>query len=240
VSLNHAALPRATTPPSLTETPESRSAVLVDPHPLWLDGVENALNQLGLRVVAKASSLNAATGLLAAAWPSLVVGETTFDGDRETGLLWLESVVAEFPATKIVVLSSCNDEAHISATLSSGAAAYVLKHAHVGDLVATVRQTFTRSVYFPATPPAPPRARTALPVMHLLTRRELDILRLAAEGHSNVRIARILWITEQTVKFHLSNVYRKIGVTNRTEAGRWAQMHGVLDTGAAAPSDQVA
>jgi DNA-binding CsgD family transcriptional regulator len=49
-----------------------------------------------------------------------------------------------------------------------------------------------------------------------------------AEGHSNAALARKLWVTEQTVKFHLSNVYRKLDVTNRTEASRWAQLNGLL------------
>ena len=62
-----------------------------------------------------------------------------------------------------------------------------------------------------------------------LTRRELEILQLVAEGDSNAQLAKMLWITEQTVKFHLSNIYRKLGVSNRTEAARWAQLHGLLD-----------
>jgi DNA-binding CsgD family transcriptional regulator len=61
-----------------------------------------------------------------------------------------------------------------------------------------------------------------------LTRRELEILKLVAEGHSNSQLARMLWVTEQTVKFHLSNIYRKLDVANRTEASRWAQVHGLL------------
>ena len=65
-------------------------------------------------------------------------------------------------------------------------------------------------------------------VAHELTRRELEILRLVAEGHSNSQLARMLWVTEQTVKFHLSNIYRKLDVANRTEASRWAQLHGLL------------
>ena len=60
-----------------------------------------------------------------------------------------------------------------------------------------------------------------------LTPRELEILQLVAEGHSNAVIGRKLWLAEQTVKFHLSNVYRKIGVRNRTAAARWAELHGV-------------
>ena len=63
-----------------------------------------------------------------------------------------------------------------------------------------------------------------------LTRRELEILQLVAEGLSNAELARKVWVTEQTVKFHLSNIYRKLSVSNRTEASRWAQLHGLLPT----------
>jgi DNA-binding CsgD family transcriptional regulator len=61
-----------------------------------------------------------------------------------------------------------------------------------------------------------------------LTKREREILALVAEGHSNAQLAKMLWVTEQTVKFHLSNIYRKLDVSNRTEASRWAQLHGLL------------
>jgi DNA-binding CsgD family transcriptional regulator len=80
----------------------------------------------------------------------------------------------------------------------------------------------------PATPvsDAPPRQERP----GGLTRRELEILKHVAEGHSNATVARTLWVTEQTVKFHLSNIYRKLDVTNRTEASRWAQINGLLTT----------
>ena len=61
-----------------------------------------------------------------------------------------------------------------------------------------------------------------------LTRREVEILGLVAQGYSNAVMARMLWVTEQTVKFHLSNIYRKLDVANRTEASRWAQLRGLL------------
>ena len=77
---------------------------------------------------------------------------------------------------------------------------------------------------------APPRPGVA----PRLTRRELEILRLAAEGYSNAQLAQMLWVTEQTVKFHLSNIYRKLRVSNRTEASRWAQQHGLLNVQTAA------
>ena len=70
----------------------------------------------------------------------------------------------------------------------------------------------------------------------MLTRREREILALATEGKSNAAIARELWVTEQTVKFHLSNIYRKLGVPNRTAASRWAHEHGI-ETAAPLPED---
>ena len=67
-----------------------------------------------------------------------------------------------------------------------------------------------------------------------LTERERDILGAVAEGHTNARIGRDRYVTEQTVKFHLSNIYRKLNVANRTEASRWAQLNGLLTTPATA------
>ena len=61
-----------------------------------------------------------------------------------------------------------------------------------------------------------------------LTARELEVLRAAAEGQTNAQIGRQLWVTEQTVKFHLSNIYRKLGVSNRTEASRYALVNGLV------------
>ena len=60
-----------------------------------------------------------------------------------------------------------------------------------------------------------------------------------AEGHSNAKLAKMLWVTEQTVKFHLSNVYRKLNVSNRTEASRWAQVHGLLPASSTTPVDDL-
>ena len=114
--------------------------------------------------------------------------------------------------------------------MRAGAAAYVMKSAHPDDLAAAVRQVFGPSLFLadswtPAQ--APPREEQPTETWGL-TRRELEILGLVAEGLSNAQVARTLWVTEQTVKFHLSNTYRKLGVSNRTEASRWAQLHGLL------------
>ncbi|HEY7795205.1 MAG TPA: LuxR C-terminal-related transcriptional regulator [Gaiellaceae bacterium] len=62
-----------------------------------------------------------------------------------------------------------------------------------------------------------------------LTRRELEILRLASRGLSNRQIGELLWVTDETAKFHLHNVYRKLDVADRFEAAHWASEHGLLD-----------
>jgi len=129
------------------------------------------------------------------------------------------------------VLSDRADAREIDDALAAGASTFVVKTAHPDDLGAAVRQTFEHSVYLAGgRAVAQPRPRDIEPAADL-TRRELEILRLVAEGHSNAGLAKMLWVTEQTVKFHLSNIYRKLDVANRTEASRWAQLHGILSDG---------
>ncbi len=78
-------------------------------------------------------------------------------------------------------------------------------------------------------PPSPSEIKLSGPAEEL-TRREREILGFVADGMTNARIGRELWVTEQTVKFHLSNLYRKLGVSNRTEASRFAHVNGLVRT----------
>ena len=104
----------------------------------------------------------------------------------------------------------------------------MLKRAEPEDLASAIRQVFARSLYlassaaFQMTPN--PEAIEAVG----LTQREREILQLVSEGNTNGDVARILWVTEQTVKFHLANIFRKLNVTNRTQASRWAHTHGLV------------
>jgi DNA-binding NarL/FixJ family response regulator len=212
----------------VTNPLNDRTAVLVDQHPLWLDTVEELLSRVGVRVLAKITSSRAALDLIDTVRPELVItGVKMDDGDLD-GIDLVRAVREHSPAAKIVVLSMYEDADHIDAAFSAGADAYVFKSAHPDDLAAAVRQAFEHSIYLAysrrAARPAPALDDKAA----RLTRRELEILCLVGEGHSNAHVARSLWVTEQTVKFHLSNVYRKLGVSNRTEASRWAQSQGLL------------
>ena len=110
----------------------------------------------------------------------------------------------------------------------SEASAFCVEHTDAVCFAVAIRQAFTPSIYLPpADPPAEPARTTDTDRRWPLTRRETEILRLAADGRSNLQVAKMLWVTEPTVKFHLSNIYRKLEVTNRTEASLWAHQNGL-------------
>jgi DNA-binding NarL/FixJ family response regulator len=212
--------------------PSSLSAVVLDPHPIWLDAVEMVLDRVGARVALKTSSASEAIDAVERDKPRLLILELDSQPGEPDGFEVLTRARAASPGLRAIVLSARHDTASIDGALAAGAAAYVVKTAHPDDVASAVRQAFDHSVYLagsprPATPAAPPPATEA---PGGLTRRELEILRLVAEGHSNSQLARMLWVTEQTVKFHLSNIYRKLDVSNRTEASRWAQVNGLLSS----------
>jgi DNA-binding NarL/FixJ family response regulator len=136
---------------------------------------------------------------------------------------WLREAIEAMPSGDAIVLSASEDQELIDAALRAGAFAYVVKRAMTDDLAATVRQVFEHSVYLGPPSVRPSRETRAFAERHDLTARELEILQLLVEDHSNARLAEILRVTEQTVKFHLSNLYRKLGVASRGEASRLAR-----------------
>jgi DNA-binding NarL/FixJ family response regulator len=146
------------------------------------------------------------------------------------------------PGLKAIVVADNPATDAVEAAFAAGATIYCVKTAEQQDLASAIRQAFERSIYIAGSvaeaPPAPDAV--ASDAVQELTRRELEILRLAAEGHSNSQLARMLWVTEQTVKFHLSNIYRKLDVANRTEASRWAQLNGLLPARPASEAETVA
>jgi DNA-binding NarL/FixJ family response regulator len=206
-----------------------RTAVLVDHHPLWLDAVSMVVGDLGITVVGTATSGRDGLALVTEHRPDiLVTGIQMPEGDID-GIELVRKGNEVVPGLRAIVLSVYDDAKHIDGALAAGAVAYVIKTAHPDDLRSAIRQAFAHSVYLPGSRPAAAQAaRVATEEVPDLTRRELEILQLVAEGHSNTQLAKMLWVTEQTVKFHLSNVYRKLDVANRTEASRWAQLHGLL------------
>ena len=205
-----------------------RTAVLLDPHPLWLEAVEEVLSRISVEVVGKTSDPKEALALVWKRRPDLLVAEVQIPDAEMDGLVCMRRTRRSHPDLRIVALAFSDDPQQIEAAFSSGAVAYVLKSAHPDDLATAVRQAFDQSIYLAAAKRGPAPVIASPNGAAGLTRRELEILRLVAEGYSNAALAKMLWVTEQTVKFHLSNIYRKLGVSNRTEASRWAQLQSIL------------
>ncbi len=215
---------------------ENPTAVVLDRHPLWHDAVEYVLQRIGVQVVGKTTSPVDALALIEIERPNVfITGITMPDGDID-GLECLRRARERVPHLRAVVLSMYSDQEHVDAALDAGAFAYVIKSAHPDDLASAIRQAFEHSIFLAtSTRPTSAWSEESPGEVPELTRREREILQLMAQGHSNAQLAKMLWVTEQTVKFHLSNIYRKLNVSNRTEAAHWAQVRGLL----AAPTDPV-
>jgi DNA-binding NarL/FixJ family response regulator len=201
-----------------------RTAVLLDQHPLWHEAVEPVLERLEVEVIAKTTTPDEALGVVEESQPDILLLDLDFP-DGVDGIALIREARDREPELRVIVLSLYDSPHEVEAAFSAGASAYVLKSVHPDDLATAVRQAFQPSIYLPGWKPTP---QVSGDRTKLLTERELEIVRLVGEGHSNRELARMLWVTEQTVKFHLTNVYRKLGVSNRTEASRWAQAQGLL------------
>src|SRR5262249_233864 len=125
---------------------EERTAIIADPHPLWLDAVEQVLDGVGMRTVAKTTSAAEAIELGQKIEPDILIPDLgRFDGQLE-GLALLEQV-REIEGLRSIVLSLHHEPRHIDAALAAGAVAYVIKTAHPDDLASAIRQAFDHSIY---------------------------------------------------------------------------------------------
>ena len=203
---------------------------IADDHRLMLAGIRRALERSpDIQVVGEASNGEEVLELVERANPDVVMLDVRMP--RRDGLSTLTELRRQHPDLVVIMLSASEDAAHIEDALQRGASGYVFKSINPLDLPSTIRQVIEGSVHHPrarGTGGAAPAAATPAQGTGL-SDRELDILRLVAEGLSNTDIASRLFVTGQTVKFHLSNIYRKLGVANRTEATRFAYRNGLVD-----------
>jgi DNA-binding NarL/FixJ family response regulator len=140
----------------------------------------------------------------------------------------LDAIHVGHPDIKIVVLSSSSSANDIRSALARGARAFIVKSVNPLDIPSALRQAYEETVYhafgFAPTPDDELRAAG-------LTERELTMLRALACGMSNRAISERLWVSEPTVKFHLGNLYRKLGVPNRLAAASFAHSQGIAADG---------
>jgi two-component system, NarL family, nitrate/nitrite response regulator NarL len=143
------------------------------------------------------------------------------------GIGCLDRICQQYPQVKVIMISATADPDQIQSAFRHGACGFIVKGIDVNDLPSAIRQALDGTAYHALGLPALNDESCTRDAG--LTERETTILKAVARGQSNQAIGKELWVTEQTVKFHLTNVYRKLHVANRTEAARWAFAHGLTD-----------
>jgi DNA-binding NarL/FixJ family response regulator len=139
----------------------------------------------------------------------------------------IEAIRGQWPDVKTVVLSANEDRSSIDGALNAGASAYIVKSVNPSDLPSVIRQVAGGAIFHAPSRPASAAAATSEPAGPDLTERERTILAAIASGQTTAAISRELWVSEHTIKFHLTNIYRKLGVTNRAGAVRFAIENGL-------------
>jgi DNA-binding NarL/FixJ family response regulator len=197
--------------------------LIVADHSLVVQAIRLALRQTaGFQVVGCFDGRGSVREALVQLRPDVVMVDDM--QDRDHAIARLNEVSEQCPDAKSILLTVQMDDEWLASAFEAGAHAAVSKSVHPVSLGTLLREVCKGNIAQRYERPRAAMAEADCPLTH----RELEILQLAAQGHTNVRIARELWVTEQTVKFHLSNTYRKLGVANRTEASRYAHLHDLV------------
>ncbi len=207
--------------------------LVADDHSLFRDGIISLLEAAGFDVVGQVGDGQAAVEAALHLRPDLVLLDITMP--QMSGLGALRLIKAKLPETQVVMLTVSDDNADLFAAIESGAVGYLLKDLNADEFfemldglqrgeAAMTRQTTTRLMKGFAD-----RSHQRAGLAESLTQREIELLRLVAEGMSNKAIAQTLSISENTVKYHIRNILQKLGVQNRTAAVTRAIRAGMLD-----------
>ncbi|MET0557194.1 MAG: response regulator transcription factor [Solirubrobacterales bacterium] len=197
---------------------------LVDDHPAFRAGLRALLEASGMEVAGEASNGADALACAREQQPDVVLMDLSMP--EVDGVAATRRIRRELPDLPVVVLTSFSDRARIFDALDAGAIGYLLKDADPDELVRGIEAAAAGQ-----SPLDPRAAREVLATRQApgggeaLSPRELEVLQMVADGHANKAIALRLGISEKTVKNHLSAVFQKIGVTDRTQAALWAHRH---------------
>jgi two-component system, NarL family, response regulator LiaR len=199
--------------------------VVADDHPLMLAAVRIAFSDApDIEIVGQATAGQEVLPLIGRTSPDVALLDLRMPG--MDGLRCLELLHERHPSVKAIIFSGSDDPAAVEAAFARGAVAFIQKTIDPSDLVAIVRQAVAGNVFFAAGTGGP-----AAPVESPwdLTPREIEVLRALARGQSNKQMAGEFWLSEQTIKYHLTNIYRKLRVGSRTEAVRLAYDHRLIE-----------
>ena len=203
------------------------SVLLADDHRLLRAGLESLLTSVGdISVVATAADGAEAVEAAAAHRPDVILMDLSMPGMG--GVEATRRIVGADPAAVVVALTAFSDRERILRAIDAGAIGYLLKDADPDELIRGIRAAAAGDS------PLAPRAAQALVSARVeqrsveLSAREQEVLTLLARGLQNKLIASRLGISEKTVKAHLTSVFQRIGVTDRTQAALWAQRNGLV------------
>nr|WP_266157027.1 response regulator transcription factor [Dyella silvatica] len=199
--------------------------LMVDDHPLLREGVAAVIAaQDDMSMVAEASSGAEAVEKFRQYRPDITLMDLQMPG--MSGEQAIGVIASEFPSARIIVLTSYSGDAQVIRAMKVGASAYLLKNMLRTELLNTIRQLHEGKRYFPA-------EVAGIIAAHMmddaLTCRELEVLRLVAQGLSNKELAHRIHVSEETAKSHVSNILSKLGVRDRTQAVVIAARRGIID-----------
>jgi DNA-binding NarL/FixJ family response regulator len=207
--------------------------IVVADNSLIVEAIRTGMRETGaFELVGYADARKASARMIAETGVDLVLMD---EADRsQEALDLIRSIKEQCGDVTIIILTVRMDGEWLARALETGASGAISKSVHPAALATLVREALNghivhslASVGSEPAPPQPADGNGHSP----LTDRELQILQLVASGATNGDIARRLWITQQTVKFHVSNIYRKLAVANRTEACHYAHVHGMVVPG---------
>jgi DNA-binding NarL/FixJ family response regulator len=208
----------------MSATPEQLRVVLVDDHPVYREGLAKLLRESGVDVVAQAGNGHDAMSIVEEAAPDVVVMDLNMPG--MSGVEVTRKLVERTPASRVLVVSVSAQEEDVTEAILAGASGYVLKDGPVEEVVAGIQAAANGESLIS------PRIATMLlrrmrldepvevdaPAMTPLSDRELQVLRLVAEGKGNQEIGEALYIGQSTVRNHISSILMKLQVENRVQA----------------------
>jgi DNA-binding NarL/FixJ family response regulator len=201
--------------------------LLVDDHPVVRHGLRGMLDaEPDLTVVGEASSGTAGVAAARELTPDIVLMDLRMpdgDGVQATG-----QILAALPATRVVVLTTYETDRDILRAIEAGASGYLLKDASPAELADAVRAAARGETVLAPSVASTLVRQVRAPAPPALSAREVQVLRLVAQGRTNAEIGRELFISEATVKTHLLRAFNKLDVADRTAAVTTAMSHGLL------------